>query len=283
MRSCILDPSTCPTTIDFGPQYASNKTAQEILTHVNQCLQFHGRNKIKKFQIFFCPLDEFLTDIENWVAFAVANGVEELKLDFSMGFDYSEEEFTNGGKSFKLPNILFQCKTLTHLSLSHCDFCPPANFSGFDTLCSLSLTYVSITAEKLQHCISNSPSLECLSLKNCKNLESIIVTSKQLRRLNIVNSLWEASHIEITAPKLESFIYHGTHIFGDLLGYHPYDPFIDISSLSDVFISSIGTEAEHEHDFIKLLYDLRKVKVLTVCTATLMVILFKLLNSFKYY
>ena len=131
----------------------------------------------------------------------------------SMGFDYSEEEFTNGGKSFKLPNILFHCATLTQLS-RHCDFCPPAIFLLL-TPSVPSLTYVNITTEKLQYSIASSPSLDCLSLKNCKDLESITLTSKQLRRLTIANSLWGASHIKIIAPKLESFIYLGTRIFGD--------------------------------------------------------------------
>lgn len=255
--------SISATTLDFGPEFASGKMPEEFAEAINQYLKLHAGNRLQKFRLFFCPLDTLLPDIENWIAFAVAKGVEELDLDLSMAFDRWTGEFTNGAHSFKLPGCLFHCKSLTNLCLSHCDFYPPSNFACFDCLQSLSLVYVSITEDILQRVLLSCPLLDNLSLKGCLSLDSIKVSAQDLRlqRLAIVDC-WNVMEIEICAPKLRSFIYSGEHVFGD--------SFIDVSSLVDAFISALNAESsEPEHDYIKLLSDLSHVKILTVCPATL--------------
>ncbi|XP_010932063.1 F-box/FBD/LRR-repeat protein At1g13570 [Elaeis guineensis] len=252
------------TNIDFGPELSSSRTPEEFVASVNHVLQNHKGKKLNRFRLFFCPLDMFLPDIENWIAFAVAKGVEELELDLSMGSDPLTGELTNGGHPLKLPDCLFKCKSLTNLSLSHCDFCPPPDFSGFNGLQSLSLSYVSIADDMLHFMVANCPLLDSLSLKSCQNLNSIKVSGEdiQIQRLTVIQC-WDAWEMEVRAPRLRSFIYYGEHIFGDSS--------LNIPSLEDAFISSIDMErTEPEHDYIKLLFDLSHVKILTVCTATLM-------------
>ncbi|XP_038982185.1 F-box/FBD/LRR-repeat protein At1g13570-like [Phoenix dactylifera] len=252
------------TNIDFGPELASSRTPEEFVATINHVLQNHRGKKLNRFRLFFCPFDMFLPDIENWIAFAVSKGVEELELDLSMGYDPSTGEFTNGGHPLKLPEFLFKCKSLTNLRLSHCDFCPPPDFRGLNGLQSLSLSYVSITDDMLHFMVANCPLLDSLSLKSCLNLKSIKVSGQdiQIQRLT-VTGCWNAWEMEICAPRLRSFVYYGEHIFGDS------SP--NVPSLEDAFISSIDMESsEPEHDYIKLLSDLSHVKILTVCTATLM-------------
>lgn len=84
-RSYIVNSPNWPKNIDFRKISTINKTPQAIAIEVNKYIQFHWRHKVKHFHLFCCPPE--LTDIKNWVAFEVANEVEELKLKFSMGFD----------------------------------------------------------------------------------------------------------------------------------------------------------------------------------------------------
>ncbi|KAG0478950.1 hypothetical protein HPP92_013669 [Vanilla planifolia] len=250
--------------------FAEGNSAGDFTASLNQYLQSHGSNKITKFRISFAPLDAFAPDIENWIHSAVSRGVEDLFLDFSMGFDHNSEQYRTGMKPFKLPDSLFGCRTLICLTLSHSVFSPPAGFTGFENLKSLSLSYVNISEDMLQWTISSSPLLENLVIKNCGNLETLNVSSYSLQKLVLVAPYSNLYDIEITAPKLQSFIYYGEHIFGDAV-FHPKNHFLDISSLTDAFISSMGLEfTEPEHDYIKLLSDLKQVKILTVCTATLL-------------
>ncbi|ONK74715.1 uncharacterized protein A4U43_C03F9400 [Asparagus officinalis] len=248
----ILEPfqslSLSSTTVEFGKDFAGNKTPEEIAEAVGQFLHLHTGYKIDKFHLYFCPSEKFLPEIENWVAYVIGKGVENLNLDFSMEFDSRQgEEY-----------ILSFPKSLINLSLSD---------SGFSTLRSLSLSYVNLTGNKLQQLISNCPLLDALSIINCSSEDSVTISSQRLQKFTFVNSNWEILGINISTPNLESFIYHGIHIFGEE-EFDPEECFVDISSLSDAFISAVDS-SEPEHDFIKLVYDLRHVKVLTVCTYTL--------------
>jgi len=259
--------SLSTTTIDFGKEFASNKTPEEIVAAINLFLQLHTSNKVDKFYLYFSVSKKFLPDIENWVSYAVNKGVEEVHLDFSMAFGDSKEEFIDEVQS--LPTSLFKCETLTNLSLSYCNFSPPPDFAGFEYLQSISLNLVNITGDIFQQLIANCPLLDNLSISMCPSLDTIKLSSDRLRILTIVNP-GDADAIEISAPRLESFIYYGVHIFGDS-EFDPSDSFLNISSLSDAFILGEGS-SEPEHDFIKLVYDLRHVKVLTVCSHTLWVL-----------
>lgn len=117
----LLQPFSCvsisATPIDLSFEFSGNQTPEEFVIRVNKYLQLHeSHKKINKFRVFFCAFEKFLADIEKWIAFATSRGVEELDLDFSVGYE-PYNGFTNGGKSFKLPDFLFHCKSLTYLSL----------------------------------------------------------------------------------------------------------------------------------------------------------------------
>ncbi|RRT68646.1 hypothetical protein B296_00021038 [Ensete ventricosum] len=262
------------TALDFGPEFASNKTPEEFVAVVNNILRLHRGNKLKRLRLHFCPLDLFLPDINNWIAFSIAKGVEALGMDFSMGFDLATDQFSNGTRFFRLPDHLYPCNSLTHLSLSHCEFQPPLGFTGFSGLQFLSLANVDITNDVLQFMLANCPNLESLILRECSSLESIklVADNPRVRRLAFIDC-WNTYEIEISATHLQSFIFYGEYAFGSEFTSSESSNVI-VPSLEDAFISSMGKEcSEPEHDYIMLLSDIAHVKILTVCSATLMVIL----------
>lgn len=251
--------SLSATTIDFGRDFARNKTPEEIVATINHFLQHHTSNKVDKFHLYFCSSEKFISDIENWLAYVIEKGVEDVNIDFSMELDIQKEE-----EHLSLPKSLFEAKALTNLSnLLHPDFSP---------LKSLSLAYVNVSGNRLQQLMANCPLLDRLSIINCLSNDPVVLSSQRLQKLTVVNPNIDIYQLEISAPNLESFIYFGVCIFGDsYLDPTPTDTFADISSLSDAFISAVES-SEPEHDFIKLVYDLRHVKILTVCTYTLWVL-----------
>lgn len=259
------------SSLDFGVEFASNKTPGQLAEDINRIIKLHENHKIERFRLHFRPLDIFVSDINNWIEFAVAKGVQVLELDFSMGFHKTNFEFDKG-TSFRLPDSLYRCNSITQLSLSHCNFHPPLDFISFPALQSLSLTCVNIRAHVLETMITNSPQLYSLSLVNSSWVdmdESIKVLAQELRRLAIIECWFMG--IEICAPKLQSFIFYGEYYFGSQYRLNESSN-VNVPMLEDAFISSYNMESsEPVHDYILLLSDIRHVKILTVCSATQLV------------
>nr|CAD1823519.1 unnamed protein product [Ananas comosus var. bracteatus] len=285
-QSTLLQPfqslSIPPTTasLDFGREFAAGKAPEEIVSIINRTLESYGSCKIKSFSLFFGPLDMFLSDVENWIEFAISQVVEELNLDFSMGWSDPpwNEEFNIEDYVMKLPTSLYSCESSTHLSLSHTDFCPLANFCGFDHPQFLSLRHMKITEGALPSILSKCPLLISLSLRDTHSTESIRVFSPELllERLEIIRCGY-TTEFRILAPKLKSFIFNSGLFFDD-------DSFADISSLEDAFVNSIEFEAwEPEDDYVKIISDLSHVKILTACMTTLRVLFLYLVLSIQIY
>ncbi|XP_064940630.1 F-box/FBD/LRR-repeat protein At1g13570 [Musa acuminata AAA Group] len=272
------------TALDFGSEFASNKTPEEFVAVVNRILQLHGGNKLERLRLYFCPLDLFLPDINNWIAFSIAKGVEALEMNFSMGFDLAPNQFSNGARFFRLPDHLYPCNSLTHLSLSHCEIQPPLGFTGFSGLRFLSLADVDITNDVLQFILANCPNLESLILREWLSLESIelVAENPRLRRLAFVEC-WNTYQIEISATHLQSFIFYGEYAFGSEFNLSESSNVI-VPSLEDAFISSIGMEhTQPYHDYTMLLSDIAQVKILTVCSETLMFLIDHIQQRFTIY
>nr|CAD1823405.1 unnamed protein product [Ananas comosus var. bracteatus] len=204
----------------------------------------------------------FLSDVENWIKFAVSQGVEELNLDFSMRWSDSpwNEEFNI--EDYPKPHR----------------FLPVGQLLWVDHLQFLSLKHMKITEGALQSILSKCPLLISLSLRDIHSTESIRVFSPELllERLEIIRCGY-ATEFRILAPKLKSFIFYGGLFFDD-------DSFADISSLEDAFVSSIEFEAwEPEDDYVKIISDLSHVKILTTCMTTLRVLFLYLVLSIQIY
>lgn len=72
----------------------------------------------------------------------------------------------------------------------------------------MSLTFVLIPDEMLTNLITNSPNLEDLSLMYCFNVVVLRISNSNLRRLT-VGTRGNLSLLEMEAPRLEMFDYHG--------------------------------------------------------------------------
>lgn len=173
-------------------------------------------------------------------------------------------------KPIKLPRTLFDCVSLVRLSLSCCKFCSPVEFKRFGDLCSLCLKDVNITDDALHSVLADCTVLQSLSLRNCHNLQSIRIVGCKLRleRFKLVECHGVYS-LEISAPTLKSL-----HQFGRI---HYRHEFTNVSSLVDAFVSSVGREPFGS--YTKMLSDLAHVKIRTLCTATLWVLIFLTQNS----
>ncbi|XP_059315544.1 F-box/FBD/LRR-repeat protein At1g13570-like [Lycium ferocissimum] len=114
-------------------------------------------------------------NIDNLIHFLTRNGIQHFVLKPPLGDRY------------KLPSSFFTSLRLRHLTLQRCIIRPPPVFKGFDGLISLELSYVEISSEFLGSLISHSPLLENLVLKDPRN----------------------SNPIEISAPKLRSFVFLG--------------------------------------------------------------------------
>ncbi|KAK1280228.1 F-box/LRR-repeat protein 13 [Acorus gramineus] len=258
----------CSTiNLDFDNEFTSkNHTPQQFVATINYYMELHDTKKIKRLQLFLHPEDAYISDAHKWIQLTTTKGVEELHLNFSQGFVDEHGQSINGRRPFQLPPCLFYSKELYLLKLSHCSFIPPSEFTAFGSHQTLSLDRIHISATVLQNLILYCPLLENLKLVTPDftgdfdlNLK-ILVTGLRLKNLILIDCVF-ICHMEISAPNLQSF-----HYVGEL--YCEF--FFNIPSLVDAFISSMGREyAEPEQEYLQILSDIAHVKILTVCTATL--------------
>lgn len=155
------------SSLDFGVEFASNKTPGQLAEDINRIIKLHEAHKIEMFRLYFGPSEIFVSDINNWIAFAVAKGVQVLELDLSMGSDQLSDKSIDEATEYRLPDFLYRCNSITRLKLKHCKFHPPSDFFSFPALQSLSLNYVDIRDHVLETMIANSPQLASLSIANC--------------------------------------------------------------------------------------------------------------------
>ena len=252
--------------LDFGEEFASSQSPIEFVTVVGRYLELYSNQRLGSLRILFCPFDMFLPNIEKWITLAAMKGVQQLDLDLSQGYrDPRDGEFTDGRKPFKLPSSLFHCDSLTHLNLSRCEFCTSLDFKRFGSLRMLYLSHVNINDYMLQSILIDCPILESLSMRNCRQLHSVDISGEDLRleKFTMVDCQG-VFFLHISAPKLQSL-----HLFGAL---NFQFRFIDISSLVDAFVSSVGRMACG--NYTGLLSALTHAKILTLCSSTLSVLFY---------
>ncbi|KAJ3674921.1 hypothetical protein LUZ60_005537 [Juncus effusus] len=113
----------------------------------------------------------------------------------------------------------------------------------------------------LQSCVS----LEFLSLKKCGSLEMVKFIGDNLKLQKLVMIDCRGVYdMEISAPKLESFLYYGVVSFS-----HVFD---NVSKLNDAYFCSVGLEDydTDQEELFRVLSDFAHVKVLTLCCSGLM-------------
>jgi F-box domain len=253
------------TSLQFSEKFSCNQSPKQFAATLNRYLRLHGDRNLDKFEILFSPFEYFFPNLENWVRVVLAKGVRELDIDLSQGvLNNASETYMDGRVPFLISNSLFDCNSLTHLSLSRCDFSDPFDVANFVGLSSLSLDHVNLTDEMLSTIIENCVFLQSISLKRCHQLEVVKFVGDKLRlkKIAMVHCA-DVNDIEISAPELESFVYHGwlylSHAFGN------------VSKVVDVYLCSRGFD-DPDDEIVGALRELSHVKVLTICSYMLAVL-----------
>lgn len=253
------------TSLQFGEDFACNQSPKQLVATLDRYLQLHGDGNLDKFGILFSPFENFFPDLENWIRVVLAKGVKELDIDLSQGvFNSYRQIYMDDRTPFVIPNSLFNCNSLIHLSLSRCDFSDPFDWTSFVGLNSISLDHVNLTDEMLSNILENCVSLESISLKRCYHLEAVKFVGDELKLQKLVMVDCRGVYdMEISAPKLESFMYHGSlslsHAFGN------------VSKVTDAYLCSVGLE-DTDDEILGVLSEFLHVKVLTICSFSLVVI-----------
>ncbi|KAJ4769370.1 F-box protein [Rhynchospora pubera] len=257
------------TSLQFGEDFSCNQSPKQFVATLDRYLQLHGDRNLDKFGILFSPFDVFVPNLENWVATVLAKGVKDLEIDLSQGVLNSPVDYyIDDRMSFLIPNSLFNCNSLTHLSLSRCNFSDPLDLANFAGLTSLSLDNVDLLTDAmltniLQYCVS----LESIRLKRCELLEFVKFVGDELKLQKLV--MVDCSNvldIEISAPKLESYVYYGWinvwHNFGN------------VSKVNDAYICADNEEV-YAAQYFTTLSGLAHVKVLTICSMDLVHLIYE--------
>ncbi|KAF2312779.1 hypothetical protein P3X46_031262 [Hevea brasiliensis] len=121
-----------------------------LIKFITRALFLH-QGPIHKFQLSTSYL-QCCPDIDQWILFLSRSDIKELVLELGEG------------EWFRVPSCLFNCKKLTRLELTRCEFDPPPGFKGFLCLKSLNLYQVLVAPEAIESLISGCPLLESLSL-----------------------------------------------------------------------------------------------------------------------
>ncbi|XP_037496440.1 F-box/LRR-repeat protein At3g59210 [Jatropha curcas] len=153
---------------------------------VSQILKLHKATIIDEFMIRFDLDKTSANEIDNWLHFALSRRVQRLEFNFD---------------SKVIPEVS-RCYTL---SMAH------AGSSCIKSLTSVSLTNVDVTAEVLEHFLSNCPNLERLLVNRSVSLLSLKVAGPSPFRLKHLEIQYcqDFGQLEICAPNLVYFGYLG--------------------------------------------------------------------------
>ncbi|CAL4992964.1 unnamed protein product [Urochloa decumbens] len=184
-------------------QYRLDKIGSYFINMINHALENHSGFGMKALilQLFPCRIDASFLD--KWLQIAVKPGIEELALEMSISKKRAEYNFP----SLLLSNEIGGA-TLESLRLISCSFHPTITLGCNKSLTSLYLSFVHISGEELGQFVSNCLVLAQLSITNCNDIVCFKVPSV-LHHLNHfqVRKCEMLQVIEISAPKLSSFVY----------------------------------------------------------------------------
>ena len=162
----------------------TNWERDKFVTRVNHILNLHQALTIDEFRVCFEFNTHSKCDIDRWVDFAFSKGVKRFELNFKPTWLCLIEE----------------CYTFPHVKRFRC----------IKSLTSLTLMYVHVTSELLEHLLSNCTLLESLHVDSSESLVNLKIcgSSLKLKYLHI-RDCFQVKSIKIFAPNLESFGYVG--------------------------------------------------------------------------
>uniref|UniRef100_A0A2C9UDQ3 F-box domain-containing protein n=1 Tax=Manihot esculenta TaxID=3983 RepID=A0A2C9UDQ3_MANES len=223
----------------------------------------YPQGDIRKFAMACSKPEGFLTDIQNFIIFAVSRNVRELELEFSDPRWNEDDDDENHPAVVELPYQVFLNEGLESLKFFSCKF-DVSRLRNFKILKGVSFGWIEISMVSIKFLMLCCPLIETLSLKKCRTMHHLDICIPNLRLKNLV--LDKCSFIRdffwIGGPKLRFFKYSGK--VGD---FHLYNQRRMVEA--DLDFGMVPEFAE----FGSLLYDFLQefyaVKVLTVCSVLL--------------
>ncbi|XP_040374270.1 putative F-box/FBD/LRR-repeat protein At5g56810 isoform X1 [Rosa chinensis] len=158
---------------------------------VNQVLQLHQGQILDEFKLCSSSIDcDSTSEIDSWIELVIQKKVRKFEIDLQ-----GDRGVAPYCSHYTFPENLFR---------------NPFGVSWFSWLTHLSLNYVNITSELVEHFISNCQLLEHLFIAGSEYLEDLKVVGELLRLkfLQICDCL-NLFQLEISAPCLETFFYDG--------------------------------------------------------------------------
>ncbi|TVU41141.1 hypothetical protein EJB05_14637 [Eragrostis curvula] len=210
-------------TCTFGMQVSSNSIydenpdfwnseATKFVNKVNWVLRHHNGIGITNFKVQFPLNSTHASDLDRWVAFAIASCAKALKLWLVADNALAPIQHA---ELYNFPLHYFadvrSCK-LNLLHLAECSLeAAPANLSGFSYLRHLKLFSVSVVDSVVLNIVSSCHALDHLVLLRCRQLINVRISNSQLAVLEVIfcKSLISCG---IHAEKLRCFFYKGHKI-----------------------------------------------------------------------
>ncbi|KAF2293682.1 hypothetical protein GH714_004133 [Hevea brasiliensis] len=205
----------------------------------------------------------FLTDVQNFVSFAISRNVRELELDFSDPTWREEDDPEKHPAVVELPFQVYQHVSLESLKLFSCNF-DVSRFKNFTILKGVSLGWIEINLASIKTLLLSCPLLKSLGLKKCWNIDHLEICLPNLRLTNLYidkcNFIQDFFWIE--GPNLQFLKYSGK-----VGHFHMYNQ-------REIVEANLNFGMEPEFGEVGLLlYDFLQeflaVKVLTVCSVLL--------------
>ncbi|KAL6626477.1 hypothetical protein ACP70R_030203 [Stipagrostis hirtigluma subsp. patula] len=192
--------------------FALGQSPARASATVSRCLRLHAAHggPLDVFRVAFpYPSRGLGPDIFRWLAAAVGRGAREVELYLTPPQGYRAMD-ADTSAFFMLPRYLLLAKnSMERLTLCRCSLRDvPPGAAGLAGLRSLSLSHADVTDKAVRDVLSNCRSLEFLSLRSCNLLWRVKIAGERLRGLEIV-SCQDVLELQVTAPALESFTFHG--------------------------------------------------------------------------
>ncbi|XP_065858147.1 F-box protein At5g03100-like [Euphorbia lathyris] len=175
-----------------------SRTSSDVARFIDNILILHDCLKIKKFHLK--SGHDFGQDpnCNAKLRFALRKEVEELSLHIlSCGRIY---------ELFKLPNFFFNHASFLKLKVINCSLMPVGRVN-WDCLKDLHIEECILANHAIESVISGSPLLESLEINYCAEFEfdRLVIASKSLKRLVLVDFCQEFVVLEVLCPNLEEF------------------------------------------------------------------------------
>ncbi|KAM7479605.1 hypothetical protein LguiA_027818 [Lonicera macranthoides] len=194
---------------------------------VNRALQLHMCSDVTEFIVSFPLGSRNSCDIDKWLMFVMGKRVERLEVDlFPDICQYS-------GHTPSLYTFSDEVYSI---------FKSPCGLSSIKSLTQLTLKFVNLPGEVVEHFLSNCPVLERLCVWGSKLLVTLKVDSSSSRCLRFleISTCYNIEYVDIYAPNLVSFIFTGMRQGVQVLVRHA-------PALSDLTIGIIGGSGQLYH------------------------------------